>query len=140
MTNIVFPERFSTVSKRLYSLLNVDNEHAYKNTKPYGSLRQYKTQIDEELNGFSGTIEQHKYHANEVKIKYDNIASQAHKEYNEERAALDAQFRSDLEDWFGVTGHPKADLLFNKAWERGHSGGYIDVYNNYSDLVDLIKY
>jgi hypothetical protein len=43
------------------------------------------------------------------------------------------------EEEFGISGHPKADLLFNLAWEFGHSHGYNDVYSYYIDMVDLIK-
>lgn len=49
-------------------------------------------------------------------------------------------FKNDLEDEFGVShDHPKAKRLFDLAWEYGHSSGYNEVLNFYSDLVDLIK-
>lgn len=71
------------------------------------------------------------------------ILMKSHREvmasYNARSAALEAEFRHDLEVYFGMVGHPKADLLYHKAYERGHSGGMQEVANHYSDLVDLVK-
>ena len=49
------------------------------------------------------------------------------------------QFKSDIENEFGVEDHPKKDLLFSISWERGHSAGYYEVYYCYQELVELIK-
>jgi len=35
--------------------------------------------------------------------------------------------------------HPKADMLYDKAWELGHSSGLSDVWDYMFDLVDLVK-
>lgn len=51
----------------------------------------------------------------------------------------EAQFKADLLEEAGITDHPKADMLFNKAWEQGHSSGYSEVYNCFYDLLDLIQ-
>lgn len=59
--------------------------------------------------------------------------------YHAISAALEAEFKSDLEAYFGVSNHPKRDLLYHKAWERGHSAGLSEVANVYSDLVELIQ-
>lgn len=53
-------------------------------------------------------------------------------------AALEAQFQTDLEAEYGMTGHPRASLLYHKAWQRGHSGGLSEVASVYADLVDLV--
>ena len=60
------------------------------------------------------------------------------KTYHEETWRLEAQLRADLEQEFGTAGNPKADKLWGKAWEHGHSGGYSEVANCYSDLYELI--
>jgi hypothetical protein len=39
----------------------------------------------------------------------------------------------------GILENPKADKLMSKAWERGHSYGYYEVYINAQELVELIK-
>lgn len=61
-------------------------------------------------------------------------------EYCEESRRLRRLFRLELEAEFGVSiDHPKAKLLFDIAWGYGHSSGYVDVYQYYSNLVELIK-
>jgi hypothetical protein len=66
--------------------------------------------------------------------------------YNEARAAYSAdggrlsdQFKADLEAENGVVGHPKADLLWSKAYDHGHSAGFAEITIYYNDFVDLIK-
>jgi hypothetical protein len=59
--------------------------------------------------------------------------------FRAETAALNEKFRDDLYDEYGVTGHPKAAMVFDKAWERGHSEGLENVANHFSDLVELIQ-
>ena len=52
---------------------------------------------------------------------------------------LENQFRTDLESENEMIGHPKAPLLFSKAWEMGHSSGLSEVHNYYVDLLELVK-
>lgn len=61
------------------------------------------------------------------------------KEYYAENFMLMRQFQSDLAAENGLTDHPKADLLFAKAWEHGHSSGLMDVVHWYEDLADLLS-
>jgi|SRR6185295_6894010 len=58
--------------------------------------------------------------------------------YNEDQARLCKQFKLDLEVEHGVIGNPKADKLFEIAWEQGHSSGYSEVALHYDQLVVLI--
>lgn len=60
-------------------------------------------------------------------------------EYVKEGAKLLHMFMTDIEEEFGVKGNPKAKLLWEKAWAMGHSSGFYEIYNVYSDLVELIK-
>lgn len=48
------------------------------------------------------------------------------------------RFRDDLERAHGTAGHPKADLLWGKAWEMGHSAGLDEVMIYYEDLAELV--
>lgn len=61
------------------------------------------------------------------------------KAYRENEARRYAEFKADLLEELGVTGHPKADKLFRLAWEMGHSGGFGDVTSYAHDMVELIK-
>ena len=47
--------------------------------------------------------------------------------------------QATLEARHGLTGHPKADKLYSLAWDMGHSAGYGEVENYYSDMADLLK-
>lgn len=39
----------------------------------------------------------------------------------------------------GLTGHPKANLLYSMAYDRGHSAGMEEVADIYGTLADLLK-
>ena len=69
---------------------------------------------------------------------YD-VAKQALKDYNKEDNRLHALFQEDIAKEFGVVDNPKKDKVFAMAYERGNSSGYEEVFNIYSDLVELIK-
>lgn len=58
--------------------------------------------------------------------------------YNADVKRLQDQFRADLEAEYGMIGHPKADKLWAKAWDMGHSAGLGDVANYYDDLYELV--
>lgn len=49
------------------------------------------------------------------------------------------EFIPDLFADFGVTNNPKAEKAYRLAYEYGHSAGYYEVVNYFSDLVELIK-
>ena len=72
---------------------------------------------------------------------YDNkttYSEETRKEHRAETARLEAIFKADLEEEFGLTGHPKADKLYGIAWSYGHSAGYIDVAHYYDELSELL--
>ena len=60
------------------------------------------------------------------------------KAHNEDTARLEDQFRADLFEEYGVSGHPKANLCYSKAWEHGHSAGLSEVALYFEDFVELI--
>ena len=47
-------------------------------------------------------------------------------------------FKIDLEIECGTSINPKKDLLYSKAYEKGHSSGLEEIVNQYRDLVELI--
>lgn len=48
-------------------------------------------------------------------------------------------FKRDLYEYYGVTDHPKADAVYDKAYDRFHSCGFNEVSNAFGYLVDLIR-
>lgn len=53
--------------------------------------------------------------------------------------ALQELFKTDLFAELGIEDNPKREKLFAKAWEDGHSSGFVEVENCAWNLVDLIK-
>jgi hypothetical protein len=69
----------------------------------------------------------------------DEISYNAHmKHYHKERQRLENEFRKDMIAKYELTNHPKADKLFNKAWDMGCSGGLEEVEYYFMDLVELL--
>ena len=61
------------------------------------------------------------------------------KEYREEEQKLHEEFVNDLFEEFGVGDNLKRHKAFDLAWEKGHSNGLEEVYNEFYDLVELIR-
>jgi hypothetical protein len=61
------------------------------------------------------------------------------KQYHEEEQKLHEEFVNDLFENFNVTNNPKRHKVFALAWEKGHSNGLEEVYNEFYDLVELIQ-
>lgn len=60
-------------------------------------------------------------------------------EYREAELQIRDHFRAALEKEYGMTDHPKALLLWTKAWDMGHSNGLRVVVMWYEDLLELVK-
>jgi hypothetical protein len=86
------------------------------------------------------TPAQHREYADKLEAYEAAKAQQrvARDAYYAEQNRLEKQFREDLEEQYGMKGHPKADKLFSKAWQMGHSNGYGEVANYYDDLHELV--
>jgi hypothetical protein len=68
----------------------------------------------------------------------DEVSYGAHmKHYHEETKRLQEEFRKDLIAEYKMSHHPKADKLFNKAWDMGCAGGLEEVEYYFRDLVEL---
>jgi hypothetical protein len=70
----------------------------------------------------------------------DKVAYQAYQQqYAEEIHKLEEEFQNDLFQEFAVTDNPKRFKCYSYAWDKGHSHGYSEVYNEFSDVVELIR-
>jgi hypothetical protein len=68
----------------------------------------------------------------------DEVSYNAHrKHYSEELKRLQEEFRKDLIAKYKLTNYPKADKLFNKAWDMGCAGGLEEVEYYFMDLVEF---
>ena len=61
------------------------------------------------------------------------------KQYTDEEFNLQVQFQNDLFENFNVSNNPKRFKCLELAWEKGHSNGLEEVYNEFYDLVELIQ-
>jgi hypothetical protein len=73
------------------------------------------------------------YAADKAAFEAANIA------YRREATACEEAFVAALHDYHGMTGHPKADKVYSKAYERGHHAGFEEVASAYDDYVDLVE-
>ena len=70
----------------------------------------------------------------------DEISYNAHlKHYREENLRLQEEFRKDLLEKYYMSNHPKANKIFDKAWEIGCGAGYEEVEGYFQDLISLFK-
>ena len=100
----------------------------YKNKKQYPVRANFKIMKLCEYCGQS-------YKDKKSEEEYKN----AHREYRIETSTLMKQFRNDLFEEAEIIEHPKADKIWNLAWERGHSSGLAEVYDYFFEYLDLIK-
>ena len=96
-----------------------------------GRMVGIKRQFDEDFEPPKNCVEE--------KI-FDEVSYNAHKKlYHEERDKLEKEFREDLIQKYKMTNHPKANKLFNKAWDMGCAGGLEEVEYYFRDLVELFQ-
>jgi hypothetical protein len=80
------------------------------------------------------------YEKYENKLPFSTIRAnkEAYEAYHNEDYRLKELFKADLFEELEITDNPKRELLFQKAWDRGHSAGFSEVYAEALELVDLI--
>lgn len=74
------------------------------------------------------------YYSQQVPFDRHNPA-----EYHRRICQLNEEFKQDLFAEYGVTNHPKAERVFELAYQYGHSAGYSEVMFYFGDLVQLIR-
>lgn len=73
-----------------------------------------------------------------AKEKAREIKYQAWKAAREREQQENQQVFEALCQEYGVVNHPKAQKVWDMAWERGHSSGYDSVRSEFEELVELI--
>ena len=70
----------------------------------------------------------------------DKAGLQAHREeYRNNDHRLFLEFKADLIEEHGLTGHSKAEKLFERVWDLRHADGYEAVASVFEDFVDLLQ-
>lgn len=68
----------------------------------------------------------------------DEVSYNAHlKHYQEENLRLQNEFRRDLIKKYGMTNHPKANAIFDRAWDIGCSSGLESIEYYFQDILNL---
>ena len=115
----------------------------YPNKKDYNTFYVYdKGQVVAKSFGFEKSKRQlmDEYPNAVIQEVLDEDEYKAHqKEYRKEEQKLHEEFVNDLFENFNVTDNPKRQKAFDLAWEKGHSNGLEEVYNEFCDLVELIR-
>lgn len=106
---------------------------AYHNTdplpiKPRKPVLNTQTATPDEVRTYADQLET--YNSRLLKYDFDMMV------YLERSVALEAEFRKDLEVSHNMVDHPKADLLYGKAYERGRAPS--EVAMAYADMVQLV--
>lgn len=120
----------------------------YNNTYPYPSKADFTTTYyyKEGKLVATSTVKAFERHIPEINLKNctkesvfdrDSYVNEGNKYHINDRN-LKTQFKADLADELGLTGHPKWDKLFDIAWEEEHDCGYEAVYNYASTLAELL--
>lgn len=84
-------------------------------------------------------------YVSKVELQYSYTSDERDKKladtkvWREDNRRLQAEFKKDLLEDLGLTGHPKAEDLYRIAWDNSHCGGYLEVYEFAEELAELLK-
>ena len=99
----------------------------YKQGLMVGMKRQFETDYEPPKNCV------------EEKVLDENSYNAHMKHYQEENLRLQNEFRRDLIKKYNMSNHPKANKLFDKAWDMGCSNGLEEVEYCFCDLLELFQ-
>ncbi len=112
-------------------------EDKYKNHDPYPvpprrpHLGMNEQSDVEKVKKYAAELEQY----NKDVIPFE----EALREWRRKEADLVEKFRKDALIRLGLSAHPKASLLYKKAWDHGHANGLSEVYWWLKDLAELLQ-
>lgn len=117
---------------------NINTSYNVPSRKYSIEINVYNDLVRSDVN-FSGTkLELHNRDI-ELKSKANEIFNNEKKRHDKEKSNMILLFREDLSIIYNTYNNSKEPLLWDKAWEFGHSDGLYSVNNYYSDLVSLIE-
>lgn len=76
-----------------------------------------------------------------VNIHIENVIkewSDCRNEYEKAELERHERFKSDALNNFGYLNHPKADLIYAKAWEEGHAHGFSEIFTCLGELCQFL--
>lgn len=115
------------------------NNGAYENKLPYPKPVRY------ECPKCGKVAERHNKYCSTCGAEVENFMKRAidrHKKevdaFGEAQAKLYLKFKKDALAYCGYFDHPKADLIFARAWEEGHSAGFYSVLQELQVLCEFL--
>ena len=54
-------------------------------------------------------------------------------------AEVEGRVETAVAEAYGLADHPKREMLWEKAYERGHAEGWKEIVNQYDDLAELLR-
>jgi len=107
----------------------------FKNTKPYPE-RPKPPVLPK-----NPTPDDYRKHATALEGHADVVETfnKARQAYDNEECRIDNLAMEAMLKDVGLDKHPKRAKIYYYAWERGHSGGYNDVWCVLCDIADLFK-
>ena len=116
-------------------------EGKYKTKLPFVSTPAFRS-ANRIVMDLAQATDQQIAEARQHKAEFDKKFAEAkeiQKAFRDDEARLEALFKNDLFEFFGVKDNPRANLLYSKCYDLGHSGGLTEVYSKFEDLVELIR-
>lgn len=114
------------------SVLDKVNAKKYESKISYPSDENMPAELNHAVIAAEAALE-------EAKAIRKSWRTESRRKWQEDNNRLVDKFRVDLEDENEMTGHPKANSLWEKAWSDGHANGLSQVVMCYEDLVGLVK-
>jgi hypothetical protein len=118
------------------------NFDAYKNTVMYPDYHAYRAKLIEDIDNTPMTSQERleaRDRVAEITREWFNASVKPH---NAREWAIQAEFWKDCQEDIGYNkflSERQCQVLQGYAWERGHSGGYYEVYNCLLDLAEFAK-
>lgn len=106
------------------------------------SFSEVKREIKRHINATPMTAQERHDAFADMEASARRIVDEKNRPYDEEKAALDAEFWRDAREEIGygkMLNEKQIGILESKAWQDGHSAGYSEVFIHLQDLGDFIQ-
>lgn len=128
-------EDFSNMSVR-----DKVNAGYYETKRVYPGQRPKKPKLPDHPRDFA-----HLYKEADAAVMADYEAriaewNEQNDRYMEDKNRLEDLFRKEAIEEVGMTGHPKADALYAKAYDDGHAYGFSEVIGKLDSYAELFDY
>jgi len=108
----------------------------YKNTDPYPE-KPKKPRLQDQSRARAKDYREMADQVEEWEKKEQEFIA-VYTAWREKQIRLDAKFKEDALRDVGLEGHPKAEIIWTKAWEDGHSAGRHEVYMRLESYAEIV--